>query len=93
MSNWLGEAISQRQINYYEYSSFKNVQEVGKGAFGSVSSAWWESRGIKVALKTLINDCGDSDPKNEKFLKELLLLTKVNYHPNINQFLGLTEGL
>ncbi len=30
--DWLDRSISNEDINYYEYSEFKNVQEIVKGS-------------------------------------------------------------
>ncbi|CAB4438307.1 unnamed protein product [Rhizophagus irregularis] len=35
-TNWIEEAIIKQHIKYYEYENFKNIQEVGSGAFGKL---------------------------------------------------------
>ncbi|GBC27655.2 kinase-like domain-containing protein [Rhizophagus irregularis DAOM 181602=DAOM 197198] len=34
--NWIEEAISKKHIKYYEFEDFKNIQEIGYGAFGKL---------------------------------------------------------
>ena len=53
--DWLENSISNEHIKYYEYSDFKNVQQIGNGSFGSVSCANWKNSGIILALKTFNN--------------------------------------
>ena len=50
--NWLENSISNKQIKYYEYSDFKNIQLIGNGSFGSVFCTNWKNTGIFLALKT-----------------------------------------
>ncbi len=40
---WLEKSITDEYINHYEYSNFKNIQPIGKGAFGKVSRANWKN--------------------------------------------------
>ena len=36
------EAISKKNIAYYEYKNFSNIQEIGSGGFGKVYRAKWK---------------------------------------------------
>ena len=63
------------EVNYFDYNEFSNVEKVGEGAFGSVNMADWKCCGIKIALKTLMNNQNNTDIIN-KFLKEVILKYK-----------------
>ena len=51
--NWIEDGITKKHIKYYEYSHFKNVQEIGRGGFGKVHRANWKSQNL--ALKSFNN--------------------------------------
>ncbi|RGB22928.1 kinase-like domain-containing protein [Rhizophagus diaphanus] len=92
LSEWINLRKENEDINYFEYDEFINVEIIGKGGFGIVSKAYWKSGRITLALKTLFNE--SIDEKNaKKFLKELKNLRIVGFHPNINQFCGITKDL
>ncbi|PKY54046.1 kinase-like protein [Rhizophagus irregularis] len=92
LSEWINLRKENEDINYFEYDEFINVEKIGKGGFGIVSKAYWKSGRITLALKTLFNE--SIDEKNaKKFLKELKNLRKVGFHPNINQFCGITKDI
>src|SRR5688572_16002348 len=42
-------------IEYYEYSDFNNIQEIGNGAFGRVFRANWKTSDSIFALKSFNN--------------------------------------
>ena len=48
---WLRVAIDKEYINYQRYSTFEDVEEIGRGAMGKVYKAnvklFWKDRGIK----------------------------------------------
>jgi len=48
--DWLEKLIKEDFINCYEYSDFKNVRRIGKGAFGRVYRADYHD--TIFALKT-----------------------------------------
>jgi serine/threonine protein kinase len=53
--NWIEEAINKKHIKYYEYENFKNIQEIGSGAFGKVFRANWKNFDHYLALKYFFN--------------------------------------
>ncbi|CAB4438305.1 unnamed protein product [Rhizophagus irregularis] len=87
-TNWIDEAIIKQHIKYYEYENFKNIQEVGSGAFGKVFRANWKNFGHYLALKSFYN-------LNEITLKEIVnelkLQREVDFHDNIIRFYGITK--
>ena len=54
-NNWIEEAINKKHIKYYEYEHFKNIQEIGSGAFGKVFRANWKNFEHYLALKSFFN--------------------------------------
>ncbi|CAG8603991.1 10322_t:CDS:2, partial [Dentiscutata heterogama] len=65
----------------FEYSLFSNIKDIGKDRFGFVSSADYD--GEKVVLKSL---------KTREFINEVKQLCALKFHPNVNQFHGITIG-
>ena len=54
--NWIEEAVSKGYLKYYEYKDFKNIEEIGSGAFGKVYRAIWKNNSNNyLALKSLSN--------------------------------------
>ncbi|GBB98375.1 hypothetical protein RclHR1_32050001, partial [Rhizophagus clarus] len=89
---WIEENV-KKYIHYFEYERFSQIVKIGNGRFGIVYKANLVNTGL-VALKVIVNE--DSEQKldvNDEFVKELNLLLKVNYHPNINRIIGITKGL
>jgi hypothetical protein len=52
---WIEEAINKKHIKYYEYENFKNIREIGSGAFGKVFRANWKKFDDYLALKSFFN--------------------------------------
>jgi hypothetical protein len=53
--NWIEESIANKQIKYYDYKHFNNIQEIGFGSFGRVCRASWKSSQSYLALKSFVN--------------------------------------
>ncbi|KAF0548832.1 kinase-like protein [Gigaspora margarita] len=66
---------------------------IGIGAFGKVFKYEWKDCDLTVAFKCLkVDDELCLDEKTLKdFIKELKLLRRVDYHPNIIKFYGVTK--
>src|ERR1051325_11068305 len=73
-TNWLMTDKYIETIEYYEYSDFKNIQKIGKGAFGMVVRANWKSTDGCFALKSFNND----KITHKEVEKEVNLLFKVH---------------
>ncbi|CAB4480106.1 unnamed protein product [Rhizophagus irregularis] len=87
-SNNLETLISEGSIEYYEYSDFKNIQPIGKGASGSVTRATWKDTTTRFfALKSFNND----KQTHKEIVKELTLHRKVDIHENILRFYGISS--
>ena len=54
-TKWIEEAIDKKYIKYYEFENFKNIQEIGSGAFGKVFRANWKHFQHYLALKSFFN--------------------------------------
>ncbi|CAB4379478.1 unnamed protein product [Rhizophagus irregularis] len=87
-TNWIEEAIIKQHIKYYEYENFKNIQEVGSGAFGKVFRANWKNFGHYLALKSFYNL---NDITLKEIVNELKLQREVDFHDNIIRFYGITK--
>jgi hypothetical protein len=53
--NWIEESIAKKQIKYYDYNHFNNIQEIGFGSFGKVYRANWKKSHNYLALKSFFN--------------------------------------
>jgi hypothetical protein len=53
--NWIEESIAKKQIKYYEYNHFNNIQEIGFGSIGKVYRANWKNSHSYLALKSFFN--------------------------------------
>ncbi|RIA87873.1 kinase-like domain-containing protein [Glomus cerebriforme] len=91
LNEWIETKVRDGDITYFEYDEFINLEKTGEGAFGTVKKADWRSGGIKIALKVLANNPSINEDNMNKFLKELKNLRKVSFHPNINQFYGISK--
>ncbi|PKC61342.1 kinase-like protein [Rhizophagus irregularis] len=85
--DWLEESIAEEHINYYEYSDFKNTQEIGSGAYGKVFRVNWKNDHHIFALKSFNRD----KQILEEFVNELKLHRKVSVHENIIRLCGITR--
>ncbi|CAG8469645.1 10572_t:CDS:2, partial [Dentiscutata heterogama] len=74
----------------FEFSTYQNIQEIGKGGFGIVYSTYRD--GKRYALKTFKNDDANKEVTKD-FIKELKQLHAITFHPNINKFYGITRGI
>ena len=45
-----------KNLNHYEYSEFKNIQQIGKGSFGIIKCANWKNTDTILVLKSFINN-------------------------------------
>ncbi|RGB29780.1 kinase-like domain-containing protein [Rhizophagus diaphanus] len=90
-NEWIDMKINDGDIHYVEYNEFSCVKKVGEGSFGIVESADWKSRGIKIALKTLIDHSSVDENSMNKFVKELKNLKEASFHQNINKFFGISK--
>ena len=70
--SWIEEAIDKKHIKYYEYENFKNIQEIGSGAFGKVFRANWKNFEHYLALKSFFN-------LNSVTIKEIVSEVRSNF--------------
>ncbi|CAG8699465.1 16197_t:CDS:2, partial [Gigaspora margarita] len=82
---WLKEELEEGNIDFYEYSLFRNVKEIGKGGFGFIYSAEYDYDEVKVALKSL-----KTKEATKEFVSELKHLRAMKFNSYINQFYGIT---
>ncbi|CAG8800774.1 46020_t:CDS:2, partial [Gigaspora margarita] len=84
---WFNNALDEGHINRFEYSDFRNIQEIGKGGFGIVHSA--DYLGTKLALKSFLRG---KAMITKDFINELKQIRAVDFHPNIIKFFGISFG-
>ena len=70
---WIEEALAKEYFKYYEYGNFKNIQEIGSGAFGKVFRANWKNSEHYLALKSFF-DLNNIIAK--EIVNEVLILLK-----------------
>ncbi|UZO07701.1 uncharacterized protein OCT59_027977 [Rhizophagus irregularis] len=85
--NWLENFVTKECITCYEYSDFKNVQQIGKGSFGNVVRVNWKTTNHSFALKSFDN--GEITLK--EVVNELKLHRSVDLHKNIIRIFGITR--
>ena len=71
---WIEEAIDKKHIKYYEYESFKNIQEIGSGAFGKVFRANWKHFQHYLALKSFFNL---NDTTMKEIVREVIFIKNI----------------
>ncbi|RGB31985.1 kinase-like domain-containing protein [Rhizophagus diaphanus] len=86
--NWIEEAIIKKHIKYYEYEYFKNIKEIGSGAFGKVFRANWKNFDNYLVLKTFFNL---NSITLKEIVNELKLQREVDFHSNIIRFYGIVR--
>ncbi|CAB4438762.1 unnamed protein product [Rhizophagus irregularis] len=87
--NWIEEAISKKHIKYYEFEDFKNIQEIGYGAFGKIFRANWKNFDHYLALKSFYNL---NNITLKEIVHELKIQRDVDFHGNIIRFYGITKS-
>ncbi|CAB4379568.1 unnamed protein product [Rhizophagus irregularis] len=86
--NWIEEALTKEYLKYYEFENFKNIQEIGSGAFGKVFRANWKNFEHYLALKSFFNL---NNITVKEIVNELKLQRDVDFHGNIIRFYGITK--
>ncbi|GBB84566.1 hypothetical protein RclHR1_11130003 [Rhizophagus clarus] len=84
--NWIEESIAKKQIKYYDYEHFNNIQEIGSGSFGKVSRTNWKNSHGYLALKSFTN----FNDKAKEIVNEIKLQREVDFRENIIRFYGVT---
>ncbi|CAB4395471.1 unnamed protein product [Rhizophagus irregularis] len=84
--NWIEEFIAKKQIKYYDYDHFNNMQEIGFGSFGKVYRANWKSSHSYLALKSFFN----FNAMAKEIVNELKLQREIDFHENIIRYYGIT---
>ncbi|CAG8457106.1 18229_t:CDS:10 [Gigaspora margarita] len=93
--NSIEEIIKTSGIEFYDFNEFSEFNKIGEGGFGQIESAYWKTRDITVALKSLKVKMNSNENVNEGFKREARLLAKISKdnerHPNVNQLYGVTK--
>ncbi|GBC06913.1 hypothetical protein RclHR1_07130012 [Rhizophagus clarus] len=86
--NWIENAISKKQIKYYKFEDFSNIQEIGAGAFGKTFRANCKTTDQYFALKSFFNLNNDTV---KKIVHQLGHHREVAFHMNVIRFYGITK--
>ncbi|GBC00064.1 hypothetical protein RclHR1_03730003 [Rhizophagus clarus] len=89
-NEWIEDAISKKNIRYYEYKDFSNIQEIGSGGFAKVCRANWKNSHIRYALKSFIKI---DNATIKAIVREIQLHRQVDYHDNVIRFYGVTSSI
>ncbi|GBC22107.2 kinase-like domain-containing protein [Rhizophagus irregularis DAOM 181602=DAOM 197198] len=84
--NWIEESIVNKQIKYYDYKHFNNIQEIGVESFGNVYRANLKNSHGYIILKSFIN----FNIIAKEIVNELKLQREVDFHENIIHFYGIS---
>ena len=80
--DWLNNSIAEEHIKYYEYSDFKDIQQIGSGSYGNVVRGNWKNSDRFFALKSF-NDDKQSLKEVIKEVFTLILILQWNKKLNI----------
>ncbi|RHZ88442.1 hypothetical protein Glove_22g162 [Diversispora epigaea] len=93
VANWLKQATDEGYLNYHEFDKFSDIISIDTDQC-EVYRADWKIRGMVVALKSWLNNSSKEEREvMDGFAKELKMLRKVDYHPNILRFFGVSQDL
>jgi hypothetical protein len=84
ITKWFDEKIKDEHIDYFEYTEFSEIVEIGRGSFGNVSKAKFANTGL-VALKSLFDENSniEEDELNrlgDEFIKEVRIVFLMSYN-------------
>ncbi|GBB83338.1 hypothetical protein RclHR1_10060011 [Rhizophagus clarus] len=94
---WLEATLKNGHIKFIDYDSFQQITPLPTQRRASSSSnlfwaIWGKDNKIPVALKTWKSNCNNIDHNAiERFVNELTLLSKVNFHANVIRFFGMSQ--
>ncbi|CAB5199829.1 unnamed protein product [Rhizophagus irregularis] len=89
LKEWIDERIREEDIDYFDYSEFKNVEKIDKRIHKTLKKANWKNKKITIVLKKL-NNSQISENDFKEFITKLKAFRKID-HSNINGFFGLTR--
>ncbi|CAG8727182.1 4026_t:CDS:2 [Dentiscutata erythropus] len=82
----LQKYIIEKNINFYDYTRFRNIELIKNEGFTKVYCAVFKNK-VTVILKSFENN----NLTINEVINELKLYLKVNVHPNIIRFNGVTR--
>ncbi|CAB4444284.1 unnamed protein product [Rhizophagus irregularis] len=83
--DWLEKSLLDKHIQYYKYSDFRNIEQLGSGTFASVYRANRKSLDTIYALKTFHKN------SLKEIVNEIKIHRRVNDHQNIIKFFGVSK--
>ncbi|CAI2181517.1 17551_t:CDS:2 [Funneliformis geosporum] len=82
--------LQGRYILYHESQDFKDVSKIDSGGYAAVYLAHWKITKTKLAIKKFVENSTKEIILNEIHIMEIMR-RKVNFHPNIIRFFGITK--
>jgi hypothetical protein len=55
LKEWIDEKRNEKDINYFDFNEFNNLEKIDKRIHGTLKKANWENQKIIVVLKNLNN--------------------------------------
>ncbi|RIA86743.1 kinase-like domain-containing protein [Glomus cerebriforme] len=86
-NDWIEEAASKKNIKYYEYKYFQNIEKIGIGTFGNIYRANWKESENYLVLRSFLNF---DDTIIEEIVHELKLQHEVEFHNSVIRLYGIT---
>ncbi|CAG8511942.1 7487_t:CDS:2 [Paraglomus occultum] len=87
----LEDAFRHKLVKFIPYTELENLTRVDSGKFGSVQTAYWHKSRKTVAVKRLYS-FEQNDTTSQKFVHELKIQKRVEYHDRIIRILGVSQG-
>ncbi|KAF0463065.1 kinase-like protein [Gigaspora margarita] len=90
MTDEIEKCIEEKNINKFNYNEFEIREKIGGGS-GIVSKSVWKKELVVLKYIMIRNDTDLEENTIINFIRELQILQRVSFHPNIVQFYGVTK--
>ncbi|RIB21670.1 kinase-like domain-containing protein [Gigaspora rosea] len=88
MTDEIEKCIEEKNINKFNYSEFESHEKIGGGS-GIVNKSVWKKELVVLKYIMIRNDTDLEENTIVNFIRELQILQRVSFHPNIVQFYDL----
>ncbi|CAG8642428.1 25555_t:CDS:2, partial [Gigaspora rosea] len=85
MTDEIEKCIEEKNINKFNYSEFESHEKIGGGS-GIVNKSVWKKELVVLKYIMIRNDTDLEENTIVNFIRELQILQRVSFHPNIVQF-------
>ncbi|CAG8647137.1 26107_t:CDS:2 [Dentiscutata erythropus] len=83
--------LKGKNVKIFNYSQFEDLEQIGEGGCGIVYSANFQ--GVRYALKSLRKNLQLTKEEIKEFKRELENFYKIEEHPNIIKFYGISRDV